>query len=162
MRAKFVDVQSGHRPLEIRFRLYEETLGITRLALTSLRDELARVNCQESNVVVLLVPALDASPCECYGVAIVEPDLFKVTLIGDGFRGDGGGEGGKGHRAAWVLFALFGVVPLEFEHNVDFVADVGSYDQFVMMAWEVAKVAKAEKLTGKEAQYIDWCRWSWK
>ena len=154
MKSKLISVENEGL---IRFVLHEETLGITKNALTALRDELARVNCEARKAAVFLVPAAEGG-CECYGVALAELPVSggRVTLIGDGFRGDNGGEGGAGHRAAQALLALFGVMPFELIEGVEFVDDVDAYDQLVKTILGILEDRDCAEMSARPAQYIDW------
>lgn len=89
----------------MKVKVYEETFGITRKSLKALRDELAgRI---DHILSVWELPAEDTQ-AECYGLCIVDLTVDEAVIIGDGFRRDGGGEGGAGHRAALALLSIFG------------------------------------------------------
>lgn len=90
----------------MKVKVYEETFGITQRALKALRDELAgRI---DHALAVWVLPAGGSEHVECYGLCIVDHTTDEAVIIGDGFRGDGGGEGGAGHRAAQALLSIFG------------------------------------------------------
>ena len=82
---------------------YEETFGITQKSLKSLRDTLARSIDHRICVVEIITNEL------LCGFLIFDRDTGIVTFTGDGFRTDGGGEGGAGYRSAQALFDLFGI-----------------------------------------------------
>lgn len=91
--------------------LHEESLGITRNALKAMRDEL--VKRYSNKLVVYQVPSGDKAHAEGYGFAIVDTTRSEVVFVGDGFREDGGGEGGAGHRSVQALLFVFGVMPVD-------------------------------------------------
>jgi len=89
------------------------TFGITQKSLKMLRDALAeKVN---HRIVVVEVPTDDV----CCGYFIFDWELQNATWTGDGFRTDGGGEGGAGYRSAKVLFSLFGIWLIHHSEQVN-------------------------------------------
>jgi hypothetical protein len=136
----------------LNIKVLEETFGITEKSLTALRNELARR--VDHRLKVFTVPAADNRQCLGYGVLILDESTDEAVIVGDGFRGDGGGEGGAGYRACEALLALFGLHPTyELENPVAF--DQGrSWDAIVKVAQSYDEPArKPSELT---AQYIDW------
>lgn len=103
-------------------KVHTDTFGVTQRALKALRDELAdRI---DHKIEVWQLPASDGEEVECYGLVIYDFTDGEVVVIGDGFRGDGGGEGGSGHRAAQALLAIYGLSTLsKFEQRVTFRED---------------------------------------
>ena len=96
----------------MNIKVHEDTFGITQKALKALRDELAaRI---DHYIEVWEIPSGEyytfkqAQDSQCYGVVIIDQTVEEAVIIGDGFRGDGGGEGGAGHRAARALLSIFG------------------------------------------------------
>ena len=95
----------------MHIKVHEDTFGITQKALQALRDELAtRI---DHYIEVWEIPSGEyySGPprdSQIYGVAILDHTVDEAVIIGDGFRGDGGGEGGAGHRAAQALLSIFG------------------------------------------------------
>lgn len=80
-----------------------DSFGITQKSLRMLRDALAeKVN---HRIAVVEVATNDI----CCGYFIFDWELQNATWTGDGFRFDGGGEGGAGYKSAKVLFQFFGV-----------------------------------------------------
>ena len=141
-------------------KLHTETLGVTQPALQALRNELAkRVN---HFVAVIEIPA--AGECHCYGFAIVDQTEKEVVIIGDGFRGDGGGEGGAGHRAAQALLSIFGIMPVEAlpEEGICFSDDVSMYRDVVTRLVAMTEVERFVIPSEQRPKYPDWCyasRW---
>lgn len=92
--------------MKIRQVVFEEnTFGITQRSLQMLRDTLARSI--DQHIAVLEVSTNDL----CCGYLILNWDTGTATFTGDGFRTDGGGEGGAGYRSAHALMALFRMRP---------------------------------------------------
>jgi hypothetical protein len=90
--------------MRIRRVVFEErAFGITQRSLQMLRDTLARSI--DQHVAVFEVSTNDL----CCGYLILNRDTGTVTFTGDGFRTDGGGEGGAGYRSAHALLDLFGI-----------------------------------------------------
>jgi len=90
----------------MRVRLDQDSLGITErslkvLRLKVLRDEIARR--VDHDLMVLEIPTSDIT---C-GYLIVDRTAREAVFTGDGFRTDGGGEGGAGYRAAEAYLDLF-------------------------------------------------------
>lgn len=91
--------------------LHEESLGITQKALKAMLDELVRR--YANRLVVYRVPSGEKQHVEGYGFAIVDLTRDEVVFVGDGFRYDGGGEGGAGHRSVEALLLLFGLEAID-------------------------------------------------
>ena len=85
--------------------LDENSLGVTQRSLKVLRDTLSR--CIDQHIALVEVPTNDL----CCGYLILNRDTGVATFTGDGFRTDGGGEGGAGYRSAQALIRLFGLRP---------------------------------------------------
>ncbi|RLG29058.1 hypothetical protein DRN98_08765, partial [Methanosarcinales archaeon] len=85
----------------MRVSLDQEALGITERSLKVLRDEIARR--VDDDLVVLKIPTSDIT---C-GYLIVDRTVKEAVFTGDGFRTDGGGEGGAGYRAAEAYLDIF-------------------------------------------------------
>jgi len=85
----------------MRVRLDQDSLGITERSLKVLRDEIARR--VDHDLMVLEIPTSDIT---C-GYLIVDRTAREAVFTGDGFRTDGGGEGGAGYRAAEAYLDLF-------------------------------------------------------
>ena len=102
-------------------KVHTDTFGITAKALKALRDELAeRI---DHKIEVWELEAGERDHVEGYGLVIYDFTKGEVVVIGDGFRGDGGGEGGAGHRAAQALLAIYGIGPFRYDQAVLFDAD---------------------------------------
>jgi len=106
--------------------LYDETLGITQKSLRALRDTITRSYDHE-----LEVWQVDAIDGIAYGLIVMDYTKELATIIGDGFRSDGGGEGGAGHRAAQALLALFGLKPMQADTAMDYTENVDDYDDVI-------------------------------
>lgn len=88
--------------MNIRQVVFEEdAFGITQRSLQMLRDTLARSI--DQHIAVFEVSTNDL----CCGYLILNRDTGTATFTGDGFRTDGGGEGGAGYRSARALLDLF-------------------------------------------------------
>lgn len=144
--------------MDYKLTLHRETLGITQRALKALRDELAlRI---DHELLLFQVPASDGDHCEVYGFFLVDRTAREIVIIGDGFRGDNGGEGGAGHRAAQALLALYGLratIEMLPDDAIDYREDIGGYQGIVDKVLEIAEVAHFEIAREKNPQYIDWC-----
>lgn len=101
--------------MEITHVVYDpRTFGKTQKSLKMLRNALAeKIN---HRIVVVKVPTNDV----CCGYFIFDWELQDATWTGDGFRTDGGGEGGAGYRSAKVLFSLFGIWLIHHSEQVNF------------------------------------------
>ena len=85
------------------------TYGITSRSLKVLRNALAeRIH---HRLAVVEIPTSDL----CCGFLILDRDTREAVFTGDGFRVDGGGEGGAGYRSARALFRVFGLTPIPWE-----------------------------------------------
>ena len=92
----------------MRVSMNQEALGITERSLKVLRDEIARRVDHD----LMVLPAwladreIPTSDITC-GYLILDRTLNEAVFIGDGFRTDGGGEGGAGYRAAQAYLDIF-------------------------------------------------------
>lgn len=138
-----------------RVILRRDTLGITQLALKSLRNELAARISHE--ICVIEVPG-DFGTSGCYGFFIVDKDSQEVIVIGDGFRADGGGEGGAGHRAAQALLSIYGIHAEQAldEESIDFVDDQRYYNAHIGNITKIAEEMGFKILAGLRPRYPDW------
>lgn len=137
--------------------LHRETLGVTLRALKQLRDELAeRI---QHELLVFQVPSQDGSHCDIYGFFLVDRTAKEIVIIGDGFRGDNGGEGGNGHRAAQALLAIYGLKPVEMmpEDAIRYREDISVYDEAIAKVLELAEEYRFEIAQQKIPGYMDWC-----
>lgn len=143
--------------MSYKITLHRETLGVTQRALKSLRDELAKRIDHE--LLIFQVPSSDGAHCEIYGFFVVDKTDREIVIIGDGFRGDGGGEGGSGHRAALALLAIYHLVPMELapEEAILYREDESVYQETVNMLLEIAEEYRFEIAEQKIPQYVDWC-----
>lgn len=83
-------------------------------------------------------------------------------MIGDGFRTDGGGEGGAGYNTAQAIFSIFGISPMSIEitppnlpYSEDLDTDMAHYE--AKLKEEVAWIWENEPqvaLKDKNPQYI--------
>lgn len=137
--------------------LHEETLGVTQRALKALRDELAQRI--EHELLVFQVPSGDSAHCEVYGLFLVDKTAREIVIIGDGFRGDNGGEGGAGHRTAQALLAIYDLQPLKMmpEDAVDYREDISAYREITDKVLKIAEEYCFEVPQNNKAQYVDWC-----
>ena len=87
--------------------------GISQASLRRLRDILARW--YDSKVVIIAVITGDYT----YGYLVIENALGDAFWTGDGFRHDGGGEGGAAAVAARALLAIYGVTELQYWEKVN-------------------------------------------
>jgi hypothetical protein len=91
-------------------RIHTETFGATDPSLKALRDEIMLRFDHRLSIIEALVKEDDINDtCKGYGFVIFDADTEETIIIGDGFRADGGGEGGQGHRAAQALLRLMGL-----------------------------------------------------
>jgi len=137
--------------------LHDETLGVTQRALKTLRDELAQRI--EHELLIFKVPSENGAHCEIYGFFLVDKTAGETVIIGDGFRGDGGGEGGSGHRAALALLAIYHLVPIEImpEDAILYREDESSYQEIVNKVLGLAGQYRFEVPRNKRPVYMDWC-----
>jgi len=143
--------------------IHEETFGVTQPALQALRNELAwRIN---NKVEVLSVGSVGNDHCEGYGLFIVDLTTHQVAVVGDGFRADGGGEGGKGHRAACALLDIYGIKPEVAGESIAYftpqdpaqrAAVIEKFHQVADRCVEWAKVLQVEEMISRRPQYPDW------
>lgn len=142
--------------------------GISQASLRRLRDILVRW--YDSKVVVIAVITGDYT----YGYLVVENTRGDAFWTGDGFRHDGGGEGGAAAVAAQALLAIFGVKELQYWEKVDLsegnellrMEEGSGIDnsvlkgkeklkaQFQKIVDEVVATRDYELLSSKQAQYI--------
>jgi len=85
------------------------SFGITEKSLRMLRNTLAEKINRE--IYVVEVPTNDL----CCGYFIFDLITGSATFTGDGFRTDGGGEGGAGYKSAKALLNLYGIYPVVAE-----------------------------------------------
>jgi hypothetical protein len=146
-----------------RVILHRNTLGVTQLALQALRNELAAR--AKNHICVIEVPTTDTSSgpdtratTQTYGYFIVDKDAGNVVIIGDGFRGDGGGEGGAGHRAAQALLSIYGIHAEQAmeEESVNYVADEKAYKDVVDKFVDIAEANGFVVLADLRPRYPDW------
>lgn len=138
--------------------LHDETLGVTQRALKALRDELAQRIDHE--LLLFQVPAKDGAHCEIYGFFLVDKTAREIVIIGDGFRGDNGGEGGAGHRAAQALLAIYGLratIEMLPDDAIDYREDISGYQGVTDKVLGIAEVAHFEIAREKNPGYVDWC-----
>ena len=137
---------------KLRIKVHEETLGITERSLTALRNELARR--VDHSVQIFQMPSADGEHCHCYGILIIDLTTAEAVIVGDGFRGDSGGEGGAGHRAAESLLCLFGFNQiLELETLTDF-REGADYSKQIEEATRFRDEVRVP--ADQKAGYIDW------
>lgn len=137
--------------------LHDETLGVTQRALKALRDELAQRI--EHELLVFQVPSPDGAHCEVYGFFLVDKTAREIVIIGDGFRGDGGGEGGAGARAALALLVIYHLVPIEMmpEDAILYREDASAYRQIVDKVLGLAEEYHFDVARDNTPGYVDWC-----
>lgn len=99
--------------IKVSVSLDENALGITERSLRNLRNEVARR--LDHELIVLETPT---SEITC-GYLIIDRTANEAVFTGDGFRTDGGGEGGAGYRAAQAYLNVFCVKPY-FSEPLDF------------------------------------------
>ncbi len=135
--------------------LHNETLGVTKPALQALRNEITRRVDHMINVMEL--PA-DADPDGSYGFLITDNTAGEAVIIGDGFRKDGGGEGGAGHRAAQALLRIFGISAIEAmpEDVVCFSEDESLYRDVVDKLIDLAEAEGFKRPAENRPEYVDW------
>lgn len=88
-----------------RILIDENTLGYTEPSLRRLRNELARRIDHKIQVHQIQTESI------CAGFLIVDVTVGEAVWSGDGFRTDGGGEGGAGTKTAETLFTIFDITP---------------------------------------------------
>ena len=138
-----------------RLTLHEETLGVPHLALQAIRDELAeRI---QHELLVFQVPSVAGAHCDIYGFFLVDKTAGEIVVVGDGFRGDNGGDGGKGHRAAQALLAIYGLRPIEMMLAFRYRDDPSLYREITDKVVEIAEDYRFEIARQKTPQYVDWC-----
>lgn len=128
-------VLSAHSQGTIKVSLDENALGITERSLRNLRNEVARR--LDHELIVLEIPT---SEITC-GYLIIDRTANEAVFTGDGFRTDGGGEGGAGYRAARACLAVFGIKPY-FGEPLDITgAYTGEDDPVLSRVCELAEEA---------------------
>lgn len=86
--------------------------GISQKSLRRLRDILA---CwYDVKIVVIAIITGEWT----YGYLVIENALGDAFWTGDGFRHDGGGEGGAAATAARALLAIYGIKELQYWETV--------------------------------------------
>jgi hypothetical protein len=85
-----------------------ETFGITQKSLMALRNFLLSVS--DRRIKIVMVPTGDIT---C-GFLLIDKEWECAYWSGDGFRTDGGGEGGRGYKAAERLINALG---MSFDHD---------------------------------------------
>jgi len=136
-------------------QFHDETLGITQAALTALRNEL----CERfhNEILVFQVPSRENS-CRCYGFIILDRIFKDIVIVGDGFRADGKGEGGAGHRAAQTLLTLLGVRQVEMlypQQAIEFSAELSAYEAYLQLLLSYASVENWQKPCEQIPHYVD-------
>lgn len=123
--------------MEVNYVVFDpNTFGITQRSLKLLRDSLAeKIN---HRIVVVEVPTNDL----CCGYLIFDRELQNATWTGDGFRTDGGGEGGAGYKSARTLFRFFGIWPISWEEV--------SIDEIYGQSLEEDQIGQQLKLLARE------------
>jgi len=136
-----------------------ETLGITQHALKALRDTLAdRI---DHNLVVCRVVADDG---HAYGLFVLDYTVGVAVVVGDGFRQDGGGEGGAGHRAAQALLSIWGIEPIEWDNVCRYTEEVEEYRDIIVEMWDTYRdlsfthhrSGNLGYIRNNKPRYIDW------
>ncbi len=87
----------------MKTKIYHDSMGCTQKSLQNLRNELSRRI--DNNISVFKYSSGEI----CCGYIIVDKTTNEVIVTGDGFRTDGGGEGGAGYNTAQRLFQIFGI-----------------------------------------------------
>ncbi len=87
------------------------SFGVTQRSLKFLRDSIVR-NC-DHNLMVVEIPTDNI--CCGFMIFVQNEDGIEVIWTGDGFRTDGGGEGGAGYNTAETIFHLYRIRPLMWE-----------------------------------------------
>ena len=132
------------------------SFGITQRSLKMLRDALAeKVN---HRIAVVKIPTNDI----CCGYFIFDWEYQNATWTGDGFRTDGGGEGGAGYKSAKVLFDLFGVrdtcwKQVDFDEIYHFPEDVIEH-QLKVLAQKIAESLSDEEFFKPSERKPDYVR----
>ena len=131
-----------------------DSFGITYKSLKILRDALA--TSIGNDIAIAKIPTSDL----CCGFLIVDKTRNEATFTGDGFRTDGGGEGGAGYRSAQALLNLFGLsfsdvypmAPVNIEICRENIESVES--KLLDMANELKGIAKYHRPIEQRPQYI--------
>jgi len=84
-----------------------ETDGITRRSLQKLRNDIA-----DNRTHKMVAVVVRTSDIGC-GIALVDLTSRSIHWSGDGFRTDGGGEGGAGYRGAMAMLKAWGLCYFE-------------------------------------------------
>ena len=148
--------------MEYSLFIHSDTFGTTQKALEALRNELAQ---RLNHVVhVVLVPSEDRHS-EGYGIFVVDSTVKEVAVVGDGFRVDNGGEGGKGHRAATALMSIYGIVPITGDDTLNYIQPLDPAERAEIQkkfregadnCIELASAFPAIELIKKMPMYPDW------
>lgn len=83
----------------------EDAWGITNKSLTNFRNAL--VDCWNDRIALFEAGTMQEG--EIVGFVVVNKDKKQIIFTGDGFRRDGGGEGGTGYRSVKHLCDLLGI-----------------------------------------------------
>ena len=115
----------------------ENTFGITQASLKMLRNELAK-RC-EHRIDIVQVQTDDI----CCGYLILDLTTNEAVFTGDGFRTDGGGEGGAGFRTAYILIhTIYRLVPFQEELKILDPLNPGpSFEKFIS-EYTIGSIAK--------------------
>jgi hypothetical protein len=120
-----------------------DSFGITLTSLRNLRDWIADHRDQEMAIVQVHTEEM------CCGYVCILKD-GSAFFTGDGFRTDGGGEGGAGYRTAEALFLLWGLqYDVVFDYNFDFLPSVYTLHDHIHSAVKT-------KMLSQLNEYIDW------
>jgi len=120
-----------------------DSFGISRISLRNLRDWIADHRDQKMCILQIHTDHL------CCGFACILKN-GSAFYTGDGFRTDGGGEGGAAYRSALALMKLFGInFDVVFDHHFDFLPSVFTTHE------HYHSVVK-QKLLSQLNEYIDW------
>ena len=124
--------------MRVHYVVFDKSaFGITERSLKILRNELAsRIR---NLIAVVEIPTNDL----CCTYLILDADRRQAVFTGDGFRTDKGGEGGAGHKTAEVLFRLFGVQVIPWDHVPDLqkvysLSEQETYKLLLRIAGEIA------------------------
>ena len=101
----------------MKIKIYYDSMGYTQKSLQNLRNELSRRIDHKVSVFQY------SSNNICCGHIIIDKTSNEIVLTGDGFRTDGGGEGGSGYNSAQKLFHLFGI----YAHHIDITPPILPY-----------------------------------
>ena len=114
----------------------DDTFGITINSLKMLRNEIAK---RLDHVICVLQIATGDITC---GYLIHDKTDNVLIWTGDGFRTDGGGEGGAGFKTVIALFHLWGNRTLEISYQEliaeckQLEADYLDINKFINVVWQ--------------------------